>query len=441
MKRVRPAFLYAIMATALLAIGFLQGWNVSVTILNLCLVSAIMALGTNIQWGYAGLFNVGGMGFAALGGFAAVLSLPPVVGAWRVSGGGLALSLVCVVAMILATLWARRWLPAPWRLPATVVLIAGGLALASLFFLPATSAIENFDAARNGYLGGIGLPVVVSWFVGGAFAAAAAWVTGKVALGLRSDYLAIATLGISEIILAVMKNESWLTRGVKNVSGIPRPLTDEMSLREMEWFTRLADYIGLAPSELAGISVKLGYTVLFFLVLAVLLWLCERALYSPWGRMMRAIRDNHISASAMGKDVTKRHLQVFVLGSAVIGMAGAMLVSLDGVYAPGAYNPLRFTFLIWVMVIVGGSGNNWGAVLGAFLIWFVWVEAEPTGAWLMRLLSSPLPEDSLIHQRLVESAPHMRFLLMGLIMLLVLRFGPRGLIPETAGGRGDLPRA
>jgi branched-chain amino acid transport system permease protein len=103
--------------------------------------------------------------------------------------------------------------------------------------------------------------------------------------------------------------------------------------------------------------------------------------------MMRAIRDNRDAAEAMGKDVTGRHLQIFVLGSAVVGIAGAMLTTLDGQFTPGQYNPLRFTFLIWVMVIVGGSGNNWGAVLGGFLIWFLWVEAEPVGGWLMSVMT------------------------------------------------------
>ena len=94
---------------------------------------------------------------------------------------------------------------------------------------------------------------------------------------------------------------------------------------------------------------------------------------------MRAIRDNEDAAEAMGKDVKGRHLEVFILGSAVIGIAGAMLTTLDGQFTPVSYQPLRFTFLIWVMVIVGGSGNNFGAVLGGFLIWFAWIEAKPVG--------------------------------------------------------------
>jgi len=165
-------------------------------------------------------------------------------------------------------------------------------------------------------------------------------------------------------------------------------------------------------------------------VLIIIMFLAERALNSPWGRMMRAIRDNRDAAEAMGKDVTRRHLQVFILGSAVVGIAGAMLTTLDGQFTPGQYQPLRFTFLIWVMVIVGGSGNNWGAVLGGFLIWFVWVEAEPVGGWVMSVLTSPLDPSNPVRQQLVDAAPYMRPLMMGLILLLVLRFATRGLIPE-----------
>ncbi|MCK4861337.1 MAG: branched-chain amino acid ABC transporter permease, partial [Rhodobacteraceae bacterium] len=107
--------------------------------------------------------------------------------------------------------------------------------------------------------------------------------------------------------------------------------------------------------------------------------------------------------------------------------------TLDGQFTPTTYNPLRFTFLIWVMVIVGGSGNNWGAVLGGFLIWFVWIEAEPAGAWLMNIITSGMYEGSALRDHLIQSAPHMRLMVMGLILLLVLRFSPKGLIPEKSG--------
>ena len=381
----RIAVLYAVMAALILAVGLFQSWIVALTILNLCLISAVMALGVNIQWGYAGLFNAGVMGFAALGGIAVVLvSVPPVAGALAAGGVNLFLTVVVVLGTIGAALFVRERVPGYLRGPASILTVLVGYFVMRFFLDPASDAIEAIDPARAGYLGGLGLPVLFSWAVGGLFAAGAAWLVGKVALGLRSDYLAIATLGIAEIILAVLKNENWLTRGVKNVTGLPRPVPDERALQAAPWIADLAERFGSNTVTTAAIVSRLGYALLFTAVLVFVFWLAERALRSPWGRMMRAIRDNRDAAEAMGKDVTRRHLQVFVLGSAVIGVAGAMLVTLDGQFTPGSYNPLRFTFLIWVMVIVGGSGNNWGAVLGGFLIWYVWVVAEPAGSWLMR---------------------------------------------------------
>ena len=254
---------------------------------------------------------------------------------------------------------------------------------------------------------------------------------GKIALGLRTDYFAIATLGISEIILAVIKNEDWLSRGVKNVTGLSRPVPYEIDLQTTPWFLDMMTWLGSDPISGSTIFVKLCYAALFIAVLLLLIWFLERALNSPWGRMMRAIRDNEHAAEAMGKNVTRRHLQIFVLGAAVVGVAGAMLTTLDGQFTPGSYNPLRFTFVIWVMVIVGGSGNNWGSVLGAFIIWFIWIEAEPAGLWLMNLVTTGLDENDPLRLHLLRSAPHMRVIVMGLLLLLMLRFSPKGLMPEV----------
>ena len=138
-----------------------------------------------------------------------------------------------------------------------------------------------------------------------------------------------------------------------------------------------------------------------------------------------------IASGAMGKDVTRRHLEIFILGSAVIGIAGAMLTTLDGQFTPTSYQPLRFTFLIWVMVIVGGSGNNMGSVLGGFFIWIVWIEAEPVGVWLMQNGTAWLGEDNALRLHLVENAQHMRLFFMGLVLLLVMRFSPGGILPES----------
>ena len=426
----KPA-LFAAMAALVCLVGLVQSWSLALAILNLCLISAIMTLGVNIQWGYAGLFNAGVMGFAALGGLAGVLvSMPPVAEAWRAGGGGVLVGLGLAALTVLAVLFVRRRLGRPWaRRLAVALLVLGGALAARAVFTPAVQAVEAIDPTVTGYLGGLGLPIILAWLVGGAFAAAAAWVC-KISLSLRSDYLAIATLGIAEIIVAILKYEEWLTRGVKNVTGLPRPVPYEVDLQNAVWFQEWAAVLGVPDVELSSIVVKLCYAGLFLLVLAVLTLLSETALRSPWGRMMRAIRDNETAAGAMGKDVTARHLQVFVLGSAVIGIAGAMLTTLDGQFTPASYQPMRFTFLIWVMVIVGGSGNNWGAVLGGFLIWYVWIQAEPVGLQLMQLATSPLDPESALKAHLLASAPHMRPVVMGLVLLLVLRFAPRGLIPE-----------
>ncbi len=430
--QVKNTVLFLIVFGLILSTGFFQSWNVALGILNMGLISAIMALGVNMQWGYAGLFNIGVMGFVALGGLAAVLvGMPPVPEAWAAGGVRVLLALVVGAAAIAAAILAwNRLRRGRLRAAVLVVLLLVGFVVYRWVFDPAVDAIEAVNPAGTGYLGGLGLPVLVAWPVGGLLAAGAAWLIGKTALGLRSDYLAIATLGIAEIVISVMKNEDWLSRGVKNVVGVPRPVPYEIDLQNDPGFVGRATAWGLDPVTASSIYVKLAYAGLFAVVLLALIWLAEKALNSPWGRMMRAIRDNEVAAEAMGKDVTARHLQIFVLGSAICGLAGAMMTTLDGQLTPGTYQPLRFTFLIWVMVIVGGSGNNFGAVLGGFLIWFLWVEVEPLGRLMMDGITAGMADGSWLKEHLLASAAHMRLLTMGLILVLVLRFSPRGLIPE-----------
>ncbi|THH38541.1 branched-chain amino acid ABC transporter permease [Aliishimia ponticola] len=424
--------LFAIVAGLIVMTGFTESWNTALFIVNMGLISAIMAIGVNLQWGFAGLFNVGVMGFVALGGLATVLvSMDPVPEAWSAGGlqviGGLILGALIIVAAGVAV---SRLPKGRMRSLAAAAILIGGFFLYRAVFDPAVAAIEAVDPAATGYLGGLGLPVLLAWPVGGLMAAGAAWLIGKTALGLRSDYLAIATLGIAEIIIYILKNEDWLTRGVKNVNGLPRPVPYEIDLQNSAQFVERASGWGVDPVTASTIYVKLGYSVLFTVVLALVLILAQLALKSPWGRMMRAIRDNEVAAEAMGKNVTARHLQVFILGSAICGIAGAMMTTLDGQLTPSSYQPLRFTFLVWVMVIVGGSGNNFGAVLGGFLIWFLWVQVEPYGLALMNLITAGMPEGSALKTHLIDSAAHMRLLTMGVVLLLVLRFSPRGLIPE-----------
>ena len=165
-------------------------------------------------------------------------------------------------------------------------------------------------------------------------------------------------------------------------------------------------------------------------VVIALLMLTERALYSPWGRKMRAIRDNEVSASAMGKNIVREHLLIFVLGSAIVGLAGAMMVTNDGLFTPGSYRPMRYTFVIWVMVIVGGTGNNFGAILGGFVVWFLWVQAAPISLFIINFLTAHLPETNELKIHLINSAPYFRFLIIGVGLLVIMRYRPQGILPE-----------
>jgi branched-chain amino acid transport system permease protein len=431
MTLARPPVLFSLLALLFVLTALMQSTAFALTVLNFALIYAVMALGLNMQWGYAGLFNVGIVGFVALGGLAVVLvAAEPVREAWAAGGAGVLLGLLLGALTIAAAVLVRtRMAPGRRRTAVLVAVLVGGFLLYRAVFDPATTAVESFNPATYGNLGGLGLPILLAWPAGGLLAAGAAWLIGKTALGLRSDYLAIATLGIAEIIITVLKSEDWLARGVKNVIDLPRPVPYEVELQQSAGFRALAAALGQDPVGLSGIAVDVSYALLFLCVLAPLVLLMERALNSPWGRMMRAIRDNEIAAEAMGKDVTRRHLQVFVLGSAAMGIAGAMYVTYLGQLTPSTYVPLIFTFLVWVMVIVGGSGNNWGAVLGALLIWLLWNIAEPLGTRAMGLVTDGMAEGPL-KARLQEAVAHMRLLTVGVILLVVLRFSPRGLIPE-----------
>ena len=433
------------MGLILLFTGFNQSWTLVLGIINLSLISAIMALGVNIQWGYAGLFNVGIMGFAALGGVSVVLiAQQPVPEAVEAGGLKMFFALLTGAATILLGVLLNRRNVNKWILGAIVIL---GYLITRNLFSEASSLIEDINPGLEGYLGGFGLPVGLSWIVGGLAAAGAAWWIGKITLSLRSDYLAIATLGISEIIIYVVKNEDWFVRGVKNVAGLPRPAPYEIDMQKSEWLQNIVIWFNksnlesLSQSEsLAQLSelmkpasvvfVKLCYSGIILAVLIALIVLSNLALNSPWGRKVRAIRDNEVAASAMGKNIKRQHLQIFVIGSAIVGIAGALLVTYDGIFIPTGYQPLRFTFLIWVMVIVGGSGNNLGSVLGAFIIWFMWIQSGPMGLWLVEMIASNMQEGNSVLEFIEDRVHFLRLVFMGSILLLIMRYSPSGILPE-----------
>ena len=449
-KNLNVIYAYTIMMGLIILVGIFQSWNVALSIFNMCLISAVMTIGANVQWGYAGLINFGLMGYAALGGLAAVIvSVDPVQEAWRAGGFDILMCLWLIIVMIIAIRFIlKNFAKSKYRTYGIAVIIIAGIIIIRVTAEPGIEAIEAVNPAKTGFLGGFGLPIMFSWIVGAFFAGGLAFVVGKVALGLRADYLAIATLLISEIVIAIIKHEDWLSRGVKNVIGLDRPVPYEVNLQAKEWFINLVAKFNSGKLELisnmadkqtalnqlviegSSVFVKLCYSGLFLIVVIALLIVTQKALYSPWGRMMRAIRDNEEAANAMGKNVVKQHLLIFILGSAIVGIAGAMLVTQDGLFTPGSYRPMRYTFLIWVMVIVGGSGNNFGAILGGFAVWFLWIEAAPIALFLINLFTAGMSDAHALKVHLIESVPYFRYLMMGLGLLLIMRYRPKGILPE-----------
>lgn len=250
---------------------------------------------------------------------------------------------------------------------------------------------------RDYLIGGFGLPFVV----GLSGAAAAAALTGLVvALGtlrLREEYLAIATFGIAITVQLVALNFESLTGGANGLIGLPRPL------------------FALAGSPEV---YNIAYLV-FVLVIAGLIYVAlERAVRSPWGRMLRAIREDTVAARSLGKNPTAIRLQAFVLGSAIMGLAGGLYVGFIGFVSPIDFLPI-LTFQIWAMLIVGGSGNNRGAVLGVLVVWGLWTASG-------YVISNIVPPG------LQSQAGSIQAILIGLLIVLTLLFRPRGLIGEEA---------
>lgn len=241
---------------------------------------------------------------------------------------------------------------------------------------------------------GLDLP----FFFGLAGAAVAcgvvAFFIGFATLKLGDDYLAIATLGIAETLRLVFNNEQWLANGPRGLMGLPQPFESLVDPRHY-------NYIYL-------------FIVLITMVLIYLL--IERAIRSPWGRVLRAIREDEISAAMSGKNILMYKIQALVLGAMIMGVGGALYAHYTKAISPDVFTPLYGTFIIWVMLLAGGSGNNKGAVLGAFLVWGIWIGTK--------FMTDFLP------YTLKARAPYIRFLLIGVLLELILIYRPQGILGE-----------
>jgi branched-chain amino acid transport system permease protein len=225
--------------------------------------------------------------------------------------------------------------------------------------------------------------------------ALAAWIVGLATIRLRDDYLAIATFGIATTIQLVTLNWESLTGGPNGLAAVPRPMAEAF------------------PTPFA---FNLFYLALLAAVVLLVYLALERILRSPWGRVLKAIREDETAAIALGKSAVRFRLEAFVIGSVLMGLAGALYVGFIGFVSPFDFLPI-VTFQIWAMVIVGGSGNNRGAVLGALVVWAIW---SLSGIAIAKT----------VPPHLAAQGGALQVILIGLLLVLSLLLRPRGLIGE-----------
>jgi branched-chain amino acid transport system permease protein len=257
-----------------------------------------------------------------------------------------------------------------------------------------TSAILTTpDAADR--IGGFGWPVAAGWLAAMAASGLAGLLVGALCLRLRDDYLAITTFGVAVTIQLVATNAQGLTGGPFGVQFIPKPLQG---------------WLG------TGTPWTLGYLALTAALLLLIFIALERLVRSPWGRVLRAIREDEDAAASLGKRAYVFRLQSFVIGSALMGLGGAVYAHFVGYIAPEDFLPI-LTFQLWAMLIVGGSGNNRGALLGAFVVWAFWTAAGT-------LLRGFVPQAE------QARAAALQVVLIGVLIALMLVLRPRGILGE-----------
>lgn len=246
-----------------------------------------------------------------------------------------------------------------------------------------------------GRLGGFGLPIVVGWIAGAAAAGGCSALVGLITLRLRADYLAITTFGIAVAIQLVALNAQSITGGPFGIGFIPRPFAG--------WADRPLMFDG-------------AHLLLTGAVVVAVLWAIERLARSPWGRVLRAMREDETASASLGKNPRRYRLQAFVLGGTIMGLAGAIQAHFIGFIAPGNYLS-SLTFLAWTMLVVGGSGNNRGAILGAVVVWGLW----SASGFVLNLV---LPSD------FQARGASLQIVLIGVVLALILVARPRGLLGE-----------
>ncbi|MEM9221750.1 MAG: branched-chain amino acid ABC transporter permease [Pseudomonadota bacterium] len=275
-----------------------------------------------------------------------------------------------------------------WGLTGVFNVGVAGFVLAGAY----TTAIVTTPPV-DGRLGGFALPMPVGWLAAALVGGFLSLLVGALTIRLRADYLAIATFGFAVVIHLAALNLEWITGGPFGIGFIPRPF-----------------------ASLAGDGLLFGAAnlVLTAAVVAALYVILERLARSPWGRVLRAIREDEDAARALGKDPLRFRLQAFALGGAVMGLAGALGAHFIGFIAPANYLAI-LTFQVWAMLIVGGSGSNAGAVVGAVLVWAIWA-------------ASGAAVEAIFPPGAQARAASLQIVLIGVSLCAILLLRPRGLL-------------
>jgi branched-chain amino acid transport system permease protein len=254
-----------------------------------------------------------------------------------------------------------------------------------------TGALANYVVQAFG----LNLPFLVGVLAGAAAAGIVAVLVGLLTLRLSEGYLAISTIGIAETIRIFFNNERWLANGAQGLIGLKRPL------------------FNLVPPNFYN-YLYLLIVVIFMVVIYIGL---ERGIRSPWGRVLRAIREDEIMSSADGKNIFLFKLQSLALGAVIMGSAGALYAHFSAAIQPGVFEATFGTFIIWTMLTLGGTGNNRGAILGAYIVWAIW-------SWSTFLIMKVVPAG------FQTRAPYLRYVLIGLLLVIITVTRPKGIIGE-----------
>ncbi|AOU99202.1 ABC transporter permease [Acidihalobacter yilgarnensis] len=277
------------------------------------------------------------------------------------------------------------------------------IGVAGFFAVGAYTYAILASPVTSGHLGGFNVPIPLSMVAAMLVTGVAALVIGFPTLRLRDDYLAIATIGIAFSIQLVAMNTQWLTGGTQGIYNIPQPLANVFK---------------------SNFEYNVFFLAMVLLILFVVYIALERMVHSPWGRVLMAIREDETAASSVGKNAFSYRLQSFVIGSMIMGLGGALYACFIKYISPQDFQPV-LTFQIWAMLIIGGSGNNRGAVLGALLVWMLW---SGSGTLVQAILPASLQVKGGAFQ----------IILIGLVLMLTLIFKPRGILGNR---RAIIPRA